>query len=225
MKKIRFNPKILVIILLILALLPSFYFYNQYQKTKKELKNSKSTTDSEKQKIITRLGQLMVLPEGEEPTVATISDKEKLKDQPFFAKASNGDVLIIYTQARKAILYDPVADKIVDVVSINLGQSSITPAPTTTPFRLAIFNGTKTVGLTKTAEKNLQGKIVEFEVTARGNTKGDYDKTLVIDLSGNQDELAQQIASQVKGEIAELPEGEIKPEAEILIILGTNYLQ
>lgn len=213
------------VILLILALLPAFYFYSKYQKAKKQLNTPTATADSEKQKVLTRLGQLMVLPVGEEPTVATISDKEKLKDQPFFAKAKNGDVLVIYTQARKAILFDPVADKIVDVVSISLGQSSITPAPTTTPLRLAIFNGTKTTGLTKTAEVNLKGKIPDFAVTARGNTKEDYEKTLVVDLTGNQGELTQVVATAVNGEVASLPEGETKPEAEILIILGTNYLQ
>lgn len=214
-----------IVTFLFLALIPSFYFYNQYQKAKKQLKTPTAAADSEKQKTIARLGQLMVLPAGEEPTIATVSDREKLKDQPFFAKAKNGDVLIIYTQARKMILFDPVADKIVDVVSINLGQSSVSPATTPAILRLAIFNGTKAVGLTKTAEKNLQGKIPNFAVTVRGNTKGDYEKTLVIDLSGNQNELVQQIADQVKGEIGNLPEGETKPDAEILIILGANYLQ
>lgn len=208
----------------VLALVPAVYFYSRYQKAQKQLRSLPAAVD-EKSKVLVSVGRLMVLPAGEEPTIATITDKEKLKDQPFFAQAKNGDKVIIYTQTQKAILYDPVANKIVDVVSINLGQPSITPAPTSAPLHLAIFNGTKSVGLTKMAEKNLQGKIINFEVTARGNTKGDYQKTLVVDLAGDKGELAKQIAELIKGEIGSLPEGETKPDAEILIILGTNYLQ
>ena len=39
----------------------------------------------------------------------------------FFSKAKVGDKVIIYTNARKAILYDPVAGKIVEVAPVNIG--------------------------------------------------------------------------------------------------------
>ena len=64
---------------------------------------------------------MIVLPEDEIPTVATVSDPEKLKEQPFFSDAKKGDKVLIYANAKKAILYDPMANKIVTVAPINIG--------------------------------------------------------------------------------------------------------
>ena len=71
-----------------------------------------------------RVGKLIVLPEGEQPTVATVSDAESLREQPFFAQAKNGYKVLIYTNARKAILYDPLSNKIVDVAPLNIGETA-----------------------------------------------------------------------------------------------------
>lgn len=70
----------------------------------------------------------MELPKEETPTIATISDKEKLKGQVFFDAAENGDVLFAYTTAMKAILYRPSTNKIINVapIAINPGQD-LTP--------------------------------------------------------------------------------------------------
>lgn len=68
--------------------------------------------------LIERVGKLIVLPTGEEPTVATVSDPDKLKDQVFFANAKVGDKVLIYTKARKAYLYDPEGDILLEVAPI-----------------------------------------------------------------------------------------------------------
>ncbi len=68
--------------------------------------------------LILAVGALIVLPEGETPTVATVSDPEKLKDQPFFARAKVGDKVLMYTQAKKAYLYDPAANILLEVAPI-----------------------------------------------------------------------------------------------------------
>ena len=65
----------------------------------------------------------MVLPEDEEPSVATVADPEQLAGQPFFSKAKKGDKVLIYTNAQKAILYDPVAKKIIDIAPLNIGNA------------------------------------------------------------------------------------------------------
>jgi len=64
------------------------------------------------------VGRIIVLPNDEEPTVATVTDPEKLRDQVFFANAKAGDKVLIYTKARKAYLYDPIAGKLVEVAPI-----------------------------------------------------------------------------------------------------------
>lgn len=70
-------------------------------------------------RIIERVRKLYMVPEGQEPTVATIVDVNQLRARnAFYAKAKNGDHLIVTTD--RAILYDPIADKIIDVVPVQV---------------------------------------------------------------------------------------------------------
>jgi|SRR3989344_7360039 len=80
------------------------------------------------QKLTEEVGKLIDLPIGEEPTVATITDITKLTKQDFFQKAENGDVVLIYSQAKKAYLYSPTLKKILDVQPINTASPSTSPA-------------------------------------------------------------------------------------------------
>ncbi|HUO50793.1 MAG TPA: hypothetical protein VMU25_04495 [Candidatus Paceibacterota bacterium] len=68
--------------------------------------------------IVAKVGALIELPQGEVPTVATVSDLSKLQGQAFFAHAKVGDIVLIYTGARKAYLYDPSENKLVEVAPI-----------------------------------------------------------------------------------------------------------
>ncbi len=80
-------------------------------------------------KIIETVGKLIELPSGEEPTLATVSDPEKLKDQAFFKNAVLGDKVLIYAQAKRAILYSPSRGKIIEVAPVNLTAPQGTPTP------------------------------------------------------------------------------------------------
>lgn len=97
-----------LVILVVGSLGTAFYFYREFQKTKID-----SVED-----LVAQISQFMYLPD-EKPTLATVTDPEKLKDQPFFARAKSGNKVLIFTQAQKAILYDPEAKKIIDVTSLN----------------------------------------------------------------------------------------------------------
>lgn len=222
-KKLLVIP--LIIVVLALAAIPSYYFYDKYRISQQLLKNPTEAARQEVRTLTEKVGRLMELP-SEEPTVATVSDKEKLNDQPFFQKAENGDKVLIYTQSRKAILYRPSSNKIIEVSTVNLGgvaseatvSGNITQKPT-----VALLNGTNIVGLTKKVERQLLEKRVNIEVVSRENAKKqDYTKTIVVDLTNTQKAVAQQIANILGGEISSLPEGESKPKANILIILGSD---
>lgn len=222
-----------VIVILLIAILPSYYFYRQYKTAQKFIQNPSEIAKEETKKLITTVGKLIDLPTDEEPTIATVSDIEKLKDQPFFAKAKVGDKVLIYTNAKKAILYDPVANKIIEVAPVNIGNATATGSATpqtTAPVRVVLYNGTDVTGLTRTVEQTLKDQLGNIDVILKDNAvKKDYAKTLVIDLSGNKKEEALQIAKAIRGELTTLPLGEEKPAsvsgktAEILVIVGKDY--
>lgn len=124
---------ILVLIICVSVLVFISHLYFQYTKSQAEIAHlrelAKVGITEEVEQLVTTVSKLMELPSGENPTIATITDKEKLKDQPFFDKAENGDKLLIYSQAKKAILYRPSTNKVVDVAPINISSSPIQAPP------------------------------------------------------------------------------------------------
>lgn len=77
------------------------------------------------------LDKIIVLPE-EIPSIATVTDKNQLVDQPFFTKAENGDKVIIYKESRRAYLFRPQEKKIIDMTVIAVETPS-TPSQETLP--------------------------------------------------------------------------------------------
>lgn len=75
---------------------------------------------AESKKIVAAVSKLVVLPEGEEPTVATVTDKSKLADQPFFDNSEEGDKVLIYTTSQRAILYRPSSNKVIEIAPLNI---------------------------------------------------------------------------------------------------------
>ena len=91
-----------------------FYFYQQRNVPQSDTKQQAEAA------LIARVGKLVLLPEGETPTIATVSNPERLRDQPFFARAKEGDKVLVYTLARKVYLYDPVNNLILNVAPLNV---------------------------------------------------------------------------------------------------------
>lgn len=70
-------------------------------------------------KVVGEVEKLIVLPSDETPIVATITDAQALMaDQPFYENAENGDVLLVFNQTQRAILYRPEAHKLINVAPI-----------------------------------------------------------------------------------------------------------
>lgn len=90
---------------------------------------------SEKETIIEEVSKLITLPAGEIPIIATVTDADNLNSQPLFKDAQNGYKVLIYAQAKKAIVYDPVNKKIINIGPINIDTSfdSATPASSLVP--------------------------------------------------------------------------------------------
>lgn len=125
-----------IAILLLAAIGTAGYYLKRYRDSQAQLKklsaNSQQAAQDQNQQLIARIGKLTPLPTGETPTIATVTDITKLKDQPFFANAVNGDKVLIYTQAKKAYLYRPSTNKLINIAPVNLGAAT-TPAATQAP--------------------------------------------------------------------------------------------
>jgi hypothetical protein len=76
----------------------------------------------ENKKLVEMVGRLMILPAGEQPTIATVTDLEKLKGQSFFEHAQIGDKVLIYAQAKKAILFRPSENKIIELAPLSVSN-------------------------------------------------------------------------------------------------------
>lgn len=128
MKKNRPLIIFVSLVALVIALaLTSVYFYKKYNRLNL---GSSQASGEEVRALVAELDRIMVLPENETPTVATVTDPQKLSGQEFFIDAKIGDKVIIYAVAKKAILYDPTARKIVNIAPISLdsGAKGTTPA-------------------------------------------------------------------------------------------------
>lgn len=104
---------------LALVALVFFACYWGFQKVEQSLAGQ---TSGNQQEVVGAVGKLMLLPQNETPTVAVVSDLGKLQGQPFFANAEQGDVVLMYAQADKAILYSPSLNKIIEVAPITNQQ-------------------------------------------------------------------------------------------------------
>lgn len=125
--KIRI-PKgnLLVVVLLLAAVGSSVYFYTKYKDSQDKLKHPEIIAKAETDVLVAKVGQLTALPSGEQPTVATVSDVSKLSKQTFFANAQNGDKVLIYSQAKKAFLFRPSTNKIINIAPLNINTPTTT---------------------------------------------------------------------------------------------------
>lgn len=103
------------------------FFAYEYAHTKNQLEklsNPKTATESATQQLVDSVGRLVDLPGGETPTIATVNDAAKLKNQAFFANAQDGDKVLIYSKSGRAVLYRPSTNKVIEYSSVNLSGGS-----------------------------------------------------------------------------------------------------
>lgn len=63
--------------------------------------------------IIASAAKQIALPSGEEPVLATVSDRDKLQNQDFFKQAQNGDKILLFPKHKKVFLYRPSLDRVI----------------------------------------------------------------------------------------------------------------
>lgn len=203
----------------------AYYFYNQY----KQASNSQLQNDKELAALKASVSKLLVLPD-EEPVIATVTDKTKLEQQAFFKFAENGDKVLIFQKASKAVLYRPSVNKIVDITALNAVTStsedqSTADSDLVSPVTVAIYNGTTTSGMAVKLEQKLLNTVSDSSVVIKSNAaRTDYLSTVVVDVTKKNTSKAIEIAESIGAKVGEIPAGEQLPQADILIIAGADQL-
>lgn len=112
-KKVKRALIILLCLVIVLAIGAGYFFY----------KSITATRPDDYSTALSRASKLIDLPKNEEPTYVTVTDPSKLQDQVFFANASVGDIVFVYTKAKKVVLYNPVKNKIIEVAPLDTPSS------------------------------------------------------------------------------------------------------
>lgn len=241
--RLFFQPVFLLLLLLVSSG-SGIYLLTQNRSISEELNqirnDPETATQKELEALVEEVGDLMNLPKDEQPTLATVTDADSVRDQVFFANSENGDRVLIYTEAKKAILYRPSIGKIIEIAPVTIGQEDgldqgedvlgeeevVVEDEKITLVRLALFNGTATTGLTKLASTDISKEVnsLQINVVSEVDVAKATNRTLVVVLSEGFNDVASEIANAISGTVGNLPEGEDRPDADILVILGSDYL-
>jgi hypothetical protein len=215
---------LLVIVLILLTVVLGIFLYMRYQdEISGSVDSAKTSNLKENEELIRKIGKLIMLPNST-PDVATVTDVAQLGDQSIFRNAKNGDKVLIYKDVKRAIVYRPSENIIVEVGNIIIEEASptasLTSEETVSEATIAVYNATSTPGYASRIGDQLESKFLNIQIADTANAVNDYQGTLVINLTGENDDLVKILASELGGEEAELPEGEDEPDTDILIILG-----
>jgi len=193
-------------------------------------------TETEIASLVKEVGGFVQLPEGDEiPTVATVSDLTVLKGQEFFARAAVGDKVLVYKNAKFAVLYRPNTKKVLTASAVAIGavptagmiKETPTPTQATKEARSSflLLNGTTIVGLTKKIEEEILKTYPNAIIVDKDNAKKKtYENSLLIDMTEKRDVDAKNIANKLSLELSDLPIAEATSGGsyDFLIIVGAD---
>ncbi len=233
----RSRRRVAAMIVIVFIILGGYFVYEKYfnltpaEKAKKELAAA-----------VAGVSKLIILPQGDEPVLATVTDaKTLIAQQAFFAGSENGDQLLLFPRNLKAVLWSPSRNVVVNVGPIQQQQSAVanqqltpnSPQPTA-GANTAVQNTILTVEVRNGTGKTGYGATVAKQISASGNysviqvadaAAKNYVKTVVVDRATSSDKkaLAISLAEALGAEVVStLPAGEKSTQADALVILGGN---
>lgn len=133
------TKKILYILIVLVIILLGFALYKKFYNPKTDSQNQQ-LTDKQVSSLVKKVSKLILVPD-EKPVVATILKADELiAEQKFYAGSKNGDYLIVFPEAKKAIIYRAKEDKLINVGPIIVDQNAAQntqQAPATTTDKKA----------------------------------------------------------------------------------------
>ncbi len=227
--------RIAATVVLTLIMLGGYLIYQKYfnltpaEKAQKELAAA-----------VEAVSRHIILPQGDQPVLATVTDaKTLISQQAFFAGAVNGDQLLLFPGSLKAVLYSPSRNVIVNVGPIQQSQALGQPTGASNTeqttgvaagkqgamLSVEVRNGTSKNGFAAQIAGLISAN-PEYSVINSGDAKNrNYKKTVVVNRTSDSaknllaNTLAQALGADV---VSDLPAGEKDTGADALVILGGN---
>jgi hypothetical protein len=120
------NPRTILLTLVVVAALGAVgYLVYQYVSLRNDLNDPNylinlqvEQQSNTRERIMSRLSSIMLLPDETNPKIATISNIEDLKKEnpEFYKNSVNGDTLVLYSEL--AIIYRDSLNKIINIAPI-----------------------------------------------------------------------------------------------------------
>ena len=126
------NKVVLAIIAIALIAIIGYFGWNMMHAGGTQAEKAQAEAKS----LSAEVAKIMVVP-NETPIVASVEQADTLKkEQPFYANVQNGDKLLIYPQAAKAIIFRESSNMIINAGPVQFqgqqGSQLNTPAPAAT---------------------------------------------------------------------------------------------
>lgn len=167
--------------------------------------NAASLTHDE---IVLRVNKALSIQGDSHPAILTVEDETRAT-QPFLDQAKNGDKVLLYYKAKRAVLFRPSENSIIH-------QGSYTPPDA----KVFIRRGTTDDG--KVAET--RSRLEEIEaidlVSQDDSPKSDYRGITIVNVTDRYDEKLRELEDLFGVKAVRLPPGETFPDADILVIVG-----
>lgn len=209
----------LVVVAIVLSLGAAAYFYNEYRQATKQM-----TPEGELEAVVSALSEIVELPMGETPSLATVTDKEKLTGQAFFEKAANGDKVLLYQTAERAFLYRPSTGKLINVTTLNVqnGVPATEEPVAETPTQSAIAPAVTPSATTEGEAGESQAEQVKTE-TSQETVESKVSSTIALYNGSAKVGVTQKLEDKI---VAEFPEAQVtmKEKAAKSDYVGTQVI-
>jgi len=181
-----------------------------------------SIIKKEEKALVNEISKTLTLPSDEDPTVATVTEPEKLNDQSFFRDAQKDDRVIIYQKSKKVILYRPSEKRVIEVGVVNIREQGGN-IEVLENYKFAILDSTGNENAASSIEDKLKETLPTAEIVSKEEAKLSYNESILIDVKGDKGEFAQKLAAQLGIKVGSLPDTETKVEgADFILIIGSG---
>lgn len=158
--------------------------------------------------IVVQISRELSISGDGNPVILTVVDEDKV-EQPFLDQARDGDKVVLYYKAKKAVLYRPNEKRIVH-------QGAYTP-PEAKVFIRKGTNRTEPLDTAKSQLESVSGIRIASQDTS---PRQDYTGVVIVNVTDRYDDKVRELEELFGVEATRLPAGESFPDADILVIVG-----